>query len=98
MRVKHFGEYARDGHVFKFADSDDADSITNGRGGRLVYVPAKRDRIFDDANVYGKLCDTGGLVHDQRHDAGGDDDGANFGDGASSDGVGRACEWRRKRA
>jgi hypothetical protein len=60
------------------AGSDDADSIANGGGGRLVYVSAERDRILDDAYVHGKLLDTGGLVHDQRNDAGGDDDGANF--------------------
>ena len=98
VRVQHFGEYIGDGDVFKSAGGDDADSIANGRGGRLVYVRAERDRILDDAYVHGKLRDTGGLVHDQRDDAGGDDDGANFGGRASRGGVDRAFEWRRKRA
>jgi hypothetical protein len=80
------------------AGGDDADSIADRRGGRLVYVPAERDRILDDAYVHGELLDTGGRVHDQWDDAAGDDDGANFGDGASSGGGGRTFGSRRERA
>jgi hypothetical protein len=98
VRVQHFGEHVGDRGVFKSAGGDDADSIANGRGGRLVYVPTDRDRILDDSYVCGELLDTGGLVRDQRDDAVGDDDVANFDERASSDGVGRTFEWRPKRA
>lgn len=96
VRIQHFGKHIGDGDVLKSACGDDADAIANGRGGRLVYVPAERDRILDDAYVYGELLDTGRLVHDRRDDAGGNDDGANCDGRASSDGVGRTFEWRRK--
>jgi hypothetical protein len=96
VRLQHFSEHVGHGNVYKSARGDDADAIANGRGGRLVYVPAKRDGILHDTYVHCELLDTGGLVHDQRDDAGGNDDGTNCERRASSDGVGRTFEWRRK--
>ena len=98
LRVQYFGEHVGDGDVFKSTGGDDAGSIANRRGGQLVYLPAERDRILDGAYVHRKRLDTGRLVHDQRHDAGSDDGSANCGERASSGGVGRTCDWRRKRA